>query len=221
MTEPPTLQGEYAGFVTRFIALAIDLAIATGMTAAVSWVMMLPADLFGIDLSSCSPGDFSSLESAFGAIWCVSYLIVMPIVLAITFAGYFIVLWTLTGWTIGKGLLGLRVVRMDGRPMNLARSLIRYWAYFVSLIPLGAGFWWVLISDRRQGWHDKIAGTYVLYSWEAKEHQGFLDRIQSMGQRIVERRSVSAGRPEALLAAESAAPAVEPPLAGNDPAGLD
>jgi uncharacterized RDD family membrane protein YckC len=46
-------------------------------------------------------------------------------------------------------------------------ALRRFIGYFISGI-LFLGFLWVLLDSRRQGWHDKIAGTFVIYSWEAK-----------------------------------------------------
>jgi uncharacterized RDD family membrane protein YckC len=43
------------------------------------------------------------------------------------------------------------------------------------------GFFWILIDDRRQGWHDKIAGTLVIYTWEAHHEERFLsDRINEL-----------------------------------------
>ncbi len=42
-------------------------------------------------------------------------------------------------------------------------SFVRYLAYFVSLVPLGLGYLWVALDKRKQGWHDKIAGTVVIY----------------------------------------------------------
>jgi uncharacterized RDD family membrane protein YckC len=210
LTEPQSFQGAYAGFVSRAIAFGIDLAIATGITAALSWVLVRPVEIFGIDLSSCSVDSLlSGGETGIRGIWCIAYLFGLPIVLAITFVSYYVILWTLTGWTIGKGMIGMRVVRVNGKPMNLGRSLLRYLSYVVSLVPLGAGFFWVIISDRRQGWHDKIAGTFVLYSWEARESQTFLDRVQGVGQRIAERRQRRQTQLEATVLEGSAMPVEE------------
>ena len=35
----------------------------------------------------------------------------------------------------------------------------RYFAYFVSTIPLGLGCFWVAWDERKQAWHDKLAHT--------------------------------------------------------------
>jgi uncharacterized RDD family membrane protein YckC len=60
-------------------------------------------------------------------------------------------------------LLGLRVAReSDGSAPGLGRSFLRYIGYFVSGLALGIGFLWVAFDSRKQGWHDKIAGTVVI-----------------------------------------------------------
>lgn len=72
------------------------------------------------------------------------------------------VLWAVAGRTPGKALFGLRVVRVDGTPVRLGRATLRSLGYFFSLI-LFVGFLWVLADPRRQAWHDKLAGTVVIY----------------------------------------------------------
>ncbi len=71
--------------------------------------------------------------------------------------------WWRFGATPGKVLLELRVVdaRSGGRP-GLGRCLVRYIGYFLSALPLGLGFVWMLFDRRRQTWHDKLARTRVV-----------------------------------------------------------
>jgi uncharacterized RDD family membrane protein YckC len=76
---------------------------------------------------------------------------------------YFFVLVAVTGRTIGKSVMGIRVVRADGRPLSAARSLLRAIAYLVSLLPVFAGFVWVLFDRDRRAWHDHIVGSRVVY----------------------------------------------------------
>ena len=59
--------------------------------------------------------------------------------------------------------MGVRIARINGQPLTIRRALLRYVGYWLSAIPLGLGFFWVLVDDRRQCWHDKLAGTYVVY----------------------------------------------------------
>jgi len=67
------------------------------------------------------------------------------------------------GRTFGKALLRLRVCRLDGQPVGWARSLGRSVLYTVSALPFGLGFLWLFVDRHRQGWHDKIAETRVVF----------------------------------------------------------
>ena len=63
--------------------------------------------------------------------------------------------------------MGLQVVSSDGAAMGPGRSVLRFLGYIVSLLPLGAGFLWVLGDDERTGWHDHIARTQVITNRES------------------------------------------------------
>ncbi len=76
---------------------------------------------------------------------------------------YFAGLWALTGQTLGKWLLGLRVVTVDGGPVSLARALLRVAGYLLSALPLYLVFFWVLFDSDRRALHDRLAGTVVVY----------------------------------------------------------
>jgi uncharacterized RDD family membrane protein YckC len=76
---------------------------------------------------------------------------------------YFVGFWTWRGQTPGMMLFGLRIAReVDGSLPGLARSILRYVGYFISQLPLFLGFIWIGFDKRKQGWHDKIAGTVVV-----------------------------------------------------------
>jgi uncharacterized RDD family membrane protein YckC len=87
---------------------------------------------------------------------------------------YQVFFWTFTGVTPGKAFMGLRVVRTNGQNVGLLRSIIRYLGYIIAIVPLGLGFLWIIIDDRRQGWQDKLAGTFVVYTWAARPDERFL-----------------------------------------------
>lgn len=69
------------------------------------------------------------------------------------------------GWSIGKKLLGLKVVKEDGTcPIGIIGAVIReIIGKFISGIILGIGFLMVAFDSKKQGLHDKIAKTYVVY----------------------------------------------------------
>lgn len=77
-------------------------------------------------------------------------------------AGYGAVMWKLKGTTIGGIVCGLKVVRIDDRPLDWTTAIVRALGCFLSLFVFGLGFLWVLFDPDRQSWHDKIAGTVVV-----------------------------------------------------------
>lgn len=84
-------------------------------------------------------------------------------------------LWVKFLGTPGKLLLECQVVDADSlEPMSVKQAVIRYLAYIVSILPLGLGFFWVARDQRKQGFHDKIANTVVLYKAgiEAEDESG-------------------------------------------------
>lgn len=82
----------------------------------------------------------------------------------------FLLLGALTVWLWRRfaatpGKLALHLVIADAAslgPASLRQLSLRYLAYLVSMLPLGLGFLWIAFDPRKQGWHDKLAGTVVL-----------------------------------------------------------
>jgi uncharacterized RDD family membrane protein YckC len=79
-------------------------------------------------------------------------------------AGYGAVMWKIRGTTIGGIVCGLRVVRLDGRAIDWPTAIARALGAFLSMVVVGLGFIWVVFDPERQSWHDKIAGTVVVYA---------------------------------------------------------
>ena len=75
---------------------------------------------------------------------------------------YHVAMWTWKGTTIGGVVMGIRIVRQDGRPVNFAVALIRALSSYFSAMALMIGFFWAGWSRDKQAWHDKIAGTAVV-----------------------------------------------------------
>ncbi len=72
-------------------------------------------------------------------------------------------LWIKYASTPGKMAFGAKILDANTfEEVPPGRLFLRYIGYFVSLIPLGLGFLWVAFDSRKQGWHDKIAGTVVV-----------------------------------------------------------
>lgn len=77
---------------------------------------------------------------------------------------YFCYFWSAQGGgqTLGMRALNLRVMRTDGSALTITQALIRYFGLVVSFICFAIGVVWVAFDADKQGWHDKIAGTYVV-----------------------------------------------------------
>jgi uncharacterized RDD family membrane protein YckC len=166
---PPSssLRGHYAGFVTRSIAFAIDLMLVIITQVTVLLFTRLLLDFFG--LNALAQALFEPSETTNGSLLITLTRWGFAIFgSSILFAVYVISLWLLVDKTLGQALLGLRVVRTNGRSLSFGHALRRVLGYYVSFFALFIGFLWILIDDRRQGWHDKMADTVVVYDWEAR-----------------------------------------------------
>lgn len=74
-----------------------------------------------------------------------------------------VLFWLYRAATPGKMAIGARVVdARTGQPPSFNQSVLRYLGYFASTLPLCLGLVWVGFDARKQGWHDKIAGTVVV-----------------------------------------------------------
>ncbi len=77
-------------------------------------------------------------------------------------AAYGAIMWKLKGTTVGGIVCDLKVMRIDGGPLDWGTVIVRALACFLSLVVAGLGFIWIAIDPEHQAWHDKIAGTVVV-----------------------------------------------------------
>ena len=74
-----------------------------------------------------------------------------------------ILFWMKMQATPGKLALGVKIVdAKTGNPASTGKLVIRYFAYALSMVVVGLGFLWIAFDSRKQGLHDKIAGTVVV-----------------------------------------------------------
>ncbi len=85
---------------------------------------------------------------------------------------YFTYFHGTTGRTPGKMLLGLQVLSADGTPISFGIAFLRAVGYLVSGALFNIGFIWVAFDKRKQGWHDKIAGTVVIIREQENQSAG-------------------------------------------------
>jgi uncharacterized RDD family membrane protein YckC len=153
----------YAGFGVRSVAYLIDWLLL-GLVSAVVWfgAVVVGVASVGGRFSSTATATTITPDQAAAAMTVAVYLYAGLGLAWLITALYFIVMWH-GGGTIGMRVLGLRVAcEEDGRPIGFGRATARYLGYLVDWLALGLGLLWVGVDDRKQGWHDKIAGTLVV-----------------------------------------------------------
>ncbi len=208
MTLPPsTLQGQYAGFVSRFLAYIIDILVVIAIVTILGFTGDIILRFFRIDEFLAS---LLATDNVLGDV--LRAMALLGSIAFINFA-YFVIIWTVTaGQSVGKVLIGLRIVPLNGTRITILRAIIRYFAFLASALVLFIGLLWVLVSDRRQGWHDKIAGTCVIYDWPAREDDGMIGRLQSRWDNLKHtRRLIRRKRAERKVRKEADATAALPP----------
>ena len=167
LTIIPSLRGHYAGFVTRTLAFLLDLLLVVASLTTAMLITQLLLNFFG--LSDLARALFEPADATQTSPWVALARWLLVIVGSnLAFVTYVIFSWLLVDKTIGQALLGLRVVRVDGSTLTIGPAIRRVLGMYIAILPLFLGFLWVLIDDRRQGWHDKIADTVVVYDWEAR-----------------------------------------------------
>jgi uncharacterized RDD family membrane protein YckC len=139
---------DYAGFVTRAIAFAIDVALIDLAAAFVAIVV-------GLGISALEvPDVVVTIAIAIGGVAYVAW-----------FVGYFATFWSTTGQTPGARVMGVRVVCASGtEPVRLRAAVVRLAGMVLAAIPLFAGFLLILVDDRRRGLQDRLARTVVVYA---------------------------------------------------------
>jgi uncharacterized RDD family membrane protein YckC len=147
-----------AGFFSRMLAFLIDLFVLLFLEMMIGGVIFLVLHFFRykqiLDFVKSLLGMQDQIGQFIGLISPVLFLVVLI---------YFVFFWALVGFTPGKALLGLQIVRQDGQPLSVGRALLRYLGYWVSATPLFLGFIWILFDRQHEGWHDKISKTHVIY----------------------------------------------------------
>ena len=137
-----TINAGYASFGRRLTAVLVDAIFVTVVTLPLLLV------LYGTDY-------FTSSDSAGGlGAFVINWLLPAAITIAC---------WLTLAATPGKLLVGIKVVNAQtGERLTFAQAALRYVGYFVSLVPLLAGYFWMLGNPRKQTWHDMLAQSVVI-----------------------------------------------------------
>ena len=158
--DAPAQRPHFGGAVSRFVAYVVDLGVSIGV-----FMLALAAVSFA-----------ASIITGHSISWNRNDLPVAILFVAWEFV-YFAYSWGASGKTLGMALLGVRVVAADGTLAGPRRGVLRTLAFPLSFLLFGLGFTGILFQRDRRALHDMIAGTAVVYSWEARAARlRYLDR---------------------------------------------
>ncbi len=140
VTSTPAAEApRYVGFWARFLAFIVDSI----------WVSII----IGLVVAAAFSGSVTpSADDLAGT--------VIQLLLG---AAAIILFWVYRSTTPGKMIVSAIIVDAEtlGRPSS-GQLIGRYFGYYVSILALGLGFVWIAFDERKQGWHDKLAGTVVV-----------------------------------------------------------
>jgi uncharacterized RDD family membrane protein YckC len=151
-TAAPVLH--YVGVGRRFLATLLDVIILSIVDGIISALFLAGSFTKGATISNMMTfGNNTYHASSLGDV----LLILVPCL-------YFIALEATLGATLGKMILGIRVVKVDGSPMSAGASLIRNLLRIIDVLPIaylvGAIFIWTSSTKQRLG--DRVAHTVVV-----------------------------------------------------------
>jgi uncharacterized RDD family membrane protein YckC len=145
--------GRYAGPVTRLIAFVLDsLIVTTSFTLIVAGIIYLVELVSSREVSADGPGFWYVLGFV---LWAFLYL------------------WlsiAIFGKTLGKTIMGVRVVGSDGSvALHGRQAFLRAITYPLSFLIVGIGLIGIVFGRERRAWHDHLARTAVVYDWGSRE----------------------------------------------------
>lgn len=135
----PEMQVTYAGLGIRAMATFIDLII-------IAVVMLIPEFIF-FSFNFSNAGDNTLRFFIAITMWIFYHVAFNSSALQATF---------------GKNMLKLKVIDLYGNRISITKALFRNLAVFISVATFGLGVWYISTDSKNRGWHDLIAGTYVV-----------------------------------------------------------
>jgi uncharacterized RDD family membrane protein YckC len=146
----PVTEVRWGGFFRRFFAFLLDV-VAIVLLASVMGLLSFIGYKVGLSGYGRPITWRNGVPLLFLLTWGSIFLATL----------YFVVFHGGEGKTIGKWLLGLRVVGPEQSAVSYSRAFLR-WLIMVAFAPLGLGFLWILWNPEKRGWHDYLARTWVI-----------------------------------------------------------
>ncbi len=145
----PALAPKYAGFWIRAVAYSLD-----------GFILLILLFLFiGVGIFGYTSGSETDTLTGFSYAFYETHWNFLNLGGFILNMAYFTFFLGTRGQTPGKMICGLKVIRIDGNPIRFGQAALRTLGYYLNHFTLCIGFLWVAFDSRKQGLHDKIAGT--------------------------------------------------------------
>jgi uncharacterized RDD family membrane protein YckC len=173
-------QGFYAGAVSRLVAFGADVGASWGLyllgQALINWAIRLVT------------GHSYTITN---------HRLVAFIVLGVWEFIYFSYQWAVSGRTLGMAIFGLQVVTRVGAPIGIRQAIVRTLSLAITLPIFLIAFWGIIFQRERRAFNDLMAGTAVVYSWDARAaHLRWLARTEGTMQRGALHHQVSERQPK-------------------------
>jgi uncharacterized RDD family membrane protein YckC len=144
-------QGHYAGAVSRLVAFGADVGASWGLyllgQALINWAVRLVT------------GHSYTLTN---------HRLVALITLGVWEFIYFSYQWAVSGRTLGMAIFGLQVVTSRGASIGIRQAIVRTLSLALTLPIFLIAFWGIIYQRERRAFNDLMAGTAVVYSWDAR-----------------------------------------------------
>ncbi len=144
-------QGHYAGAVSRLLGFGADVGVSWGVFSV--GVLLVNAALKLVTGHSYTFGQDKILTSVILAVWEFVY---------------FAYQWAVSGKTLGMAVFGIQVVNTRGGPITNRQSVLRTLGLGLCLLLLGIPFLGIVYQRERRALDDFLAGTAVVYDWDAR-----------------------------------------------------
>ena len=137
-----------ASFAKRLAAMLYDFLLFGSALLVVGFISMLT-------ITSITGTENVASGSLYAKLFFV-YLLAFGYL----FFGWF---WTHGGQTLGMRAWKLQVISFDGTAINWQQAFFRYIYSIISWIPLGAGYFWILVDKNKLAFHDRVSKTAIIY----------------------------------------------------------
>ncbi len=185
-------QGQYAGSASRLAAYLIDLIAST-----ILYALALSLISFVVQIVTGQPVSWHRENIA---------VLITYIAWQFIYSGF---QWAADGSTLGMALMGVQVVHADGTRLHHWQGWVRSLTFPLGFLTLGLGFLGILVQREHRALYDLIAGTSVVYAWDARAAR--LRYLARQAEPVVSKAAASALAKPAAVSADTESPGEAPP----------